>query len=210
MTAHAMQGDRDRCLEAGMNDYLSKPIEATQLNKMIDQWVSREPSGSASKRTGAKTPADSAPAKQPDKVHSESAPAAKNAKPTSQAPPLDVDKAVLAVGGDRALFDEALQAFLSNLDRMMDRLRSAVREQDAESLHATAHSLKGGASTIAAESVRFVAARLEELGSKGQVQSACELARELESEVVRLQDFVTTLHNRERTDDATTLSNSRG
>ena len=50
MTAHAMQGDRERCLEAGMNDYVTKPVDPQALAEALDKWLPKEEAGTTNKR----------------------------------------------------------------------------------------------------------------------------------------------------------------
>jgi len=211
MTAHAMQGDREKCIEAGMNDYLSKPIESARLEEIIRRWAGRRDAAAdaSSAGDGAETSVESPPTVAPVEPSGGAPPGANRTDASAADQPVDVDKALLMVGGDHGLLQVAFEAFLGNVGPMMERLQSALREGDAAMLRAAAHRIKGSASTIAAEYVRARAARLEELGCAGEVQEASELVDELESEVVRLQEFVTAILDQGRSDHEPTLSNSR-
>lgn len=168
MTAHARPSDRKRCLEAGRVDYPSKPINSKELQEMIEKW----------RRSETVLPK----------------PAAGNAPTARQSETsIDVEQALVLLGGDREIFDEVLAAFLENLPIVMDRLQAAIRDSDAKQLHATAHGLKGGASAIVAEPVRAIAERLEEMGRRGEASQAANELAELEAEVNRLRQMVTTI-----------------
>ncbi|MBI4581628.1 MAG: response regulator [Planctomycetes bacterium] len=168
MTAHARNEDRERCIAAGMNDYLAKPIDAEGLHRMVEKWRSR---GGA---PDAATPA----------------PSTGWALAARGELPFDLDKALLLLDGDRDLFDEVLAAFLEGLPRTLGRLQAAAREGDARQLSTVAHGLKGGAAAVAAEPVRLLAERLEALGEKGEVGTALTMIKELEAEIARLPQAV--------------------
>ena len=187
MTAHALASDRERCIAVGMNDYLCKPIRAEELEKMVEKWGYQQ--------SGVSKPPS---------------PDAKQGGTSKKAQPLDLDKALILLGGDRELFGEAVEAFLEDIPRIMDRLQSALQEGDTTQLYSTAHSLKGSASTLCAEPIRFVAQRIEQLGRQGEISDVAALVQELEAEVDRLQKLVTSIHPTREHDNDPTLSNSRG
>ncbi|MBU0717392.1 MAG: response regulator, partial [Planctomycetes bacterium] len=175
MTAHAMKGDRERCIEAGMDDYIAKPVKAEELRHMAEKWVST--SRASGEATGSGKPGQSG------RAHSTPQPKT----------PLDLQRALKQLGGDRELFDEVLVAFLDDLPRLASELQSAVSNADAERLHAAAHSLKGAASNICAEPTRYVAQELEKRGQQGELQEADSLLEELRQHLDRLQEFAATL-----------------
>ena len=114
MTACAMQGDRERCLSAGMDGYLAKPIRAAQLLETVEDVV----------RRGA------GPEKQ-----QEACPAEESA--------VDWPKALAVVQGDRDLLREVVQAFLVEAPQWLDDVRSSIGEGDRNVLQRTAHTIKG-------------------------------------------------------------------
>jgi CheY-like chemotaxis protein/HPt (histidine-containing phosphotransfer) domain-containing protein len=163
MTAHSMKGDRERCLTAGMSDYIAKPVSLEVIRTMIEKWV-RPTSDRAPRQDGG------APT------------------PTEGKSPLSIELALLNLGGDEELLREVLDSFIEMLPRQRDELRAACSQADAPRLGAVAHSLKGSASNVCAEPVRSLAARMEELVRTGNASDAASLLPELEQHLGRLKE----------------------
>ncbi|MBV9122991.1 MAG: response regulator, partial [Planctomycetes bacterium] len=158
MTAHAMKGDRERCLEAGMDAYVSKPIQMRDLFQAIDRLAPPE-----------------APGAEPEP----------SALPESQI--FDREAAVEEMGGSLELLREIAQVFLEDCPRMLGELRTALDDKDAVRLRRAAHSLKGSAANFSAPAAVEAAWKLEEMGRQGNLQGAAESLPELEQEVHRLR-----------------------
>ncbi|MCP4249747.1 MAG: response regulator, partial [bacterium] len=167
MTAHATEGDRQRCLEAGMDDYLTKPLQARQLREMADRWAS-----------------DVHPRRDPD---------SRDTVPAEPRRPLEIELALDQLGGDRGLFDEVLAMFLESAPTQLGDLRAALDRDDGAQLRLLAHSLKGAASNICAEPTRATAERLEQMGAEGETAAAEALLDELQQHLDRLRDHVESL-----------------
>ena len=174
MTAHALKGDRERCLKAGMNDYITKPIRAKELQQMVDRWKAAETSRA-------------------EMVSLEMTSGKKMSCNTREVQPVDVSRALEQLGDDRELFDEALVAFLDNVPRTLDDLQSAISHTNTEQLQLVAHGLKGAASNLCAEPTRCVAQQLEQMGQQGTLEGADSMLEELQRHLDRLQEFVASL-----------------
>jgi two-component system, sensor histidine kinase and response regulator len=159
MTAYAMKGDRERCLAAGMDSYISKPIQPRELWQAIEQLV----------------PA----ALSPNSDHQGSLSSANDI--------LDRVEALERVGGDRALFKELVEVFLADCPRLGKNIRDALAQGDAANLSRAAHTLKGAVSTFGAHPARTAAQQLELLGDKGDLTNAASLVAHLETELERLK-----------------------
>jgi PAS domain S-box-containing protein len=153
MTAHAMQGDRERCLEAGMDGYLAKPLDP----KIFLQTVET-----------AASPAHKA----------EVDPGTSTSEPTANESTL-----LARFNGDRKLVLTLATAFREDCPRMMVRIRSAIRVRNATALAEAAHALKGSIGNFGASSAFESAREVEKLAREGKLDGACELCRTLEKQI---------------------------
>lgn len=139
MTAAAVEGERERCLEAGMDDFLTKPVDPDALAATLALWLSDRPSAPA-------PPAPAAPA-----------------PPAAPVAGLDVERLDMLRDmspGDTTYLDRAIANFVANTPGQLEEIRTAVRAADAEALRASAHKLAGSASNLgvvdAAEAARVL------------------------------------------------------
>ncbi len=145
MTAHAMTGDRENSLKAGMNDHLTKPIDPEQLYAALIRWI--QPTR---REETADTPS-------PTQI-----PVAANALPPAL-PGIDIEQALRSVGGNRNLLVRLLRDFRNDYRDCDERLREAVTKGDLQFVQRTAHTLKGVAGNLGARALQDSADCLERL-----------------------------------------------
>ena len=160
MTAHAMKGDRERCLDAGMDDYISKPIDSGKLLALVN----RAGEGAAP----APAPAPAAPA------------------PVDGG--CDMDAFIERVGGDAELAREMAMLFIPDAIRLLEGLRVSIEAGDAERLRQEAHALKGAAGNFGAARVVAAAYELEMMGKSGDLSKAAGVFSELQPVAAALLD----------------------
>lgn len=159
MTAHAMKGDRERCLTAGMDGYTSKPIRIRQLEQAITQLIG---------------PPNSARGPVPE------------ADPSQYV--VDQPALLSGIGGDRQLLRELVRLFLADYPRHLAEIKEAIRLGDGGSLGKAAHTLKGSVGNFEAKKALAAAHRLELMGSDGNLDNAGEACVTLEIEMARLNN----------------------
>ncbi len=171
MTAHAMAGDRERCLEAGMDDYVSKPIRPGLLYETVEQYAT--PSDDAGHATPATTAVDDA-ATQCDPP---------TTAQTDVSSPLNLESALDRVGGDPATLVELASLFIEEWHRLGPEIRDAIDNRDAAALRRAAHTVKSSADLFGGIAARDLAADLERLGAKGTTKGAAERLASLGAEM---------------------------
>ncbi|MDD3353966.1 response regulator [Zoogloea sp.] len=159
MTAHAMKGDRERCLQAGMDGYLSKPVHAPDLvEALIHQVGSGDP---------------------PPPPATESAP---NGEPV-----FDREKVLANLGDDADLLAQLVAMYCEDEARMLAEIEAAIVAGDGEGLRNTAHALKGAVSNFCAKRAQAKAQQLERMGKEREIDTARQVFNELKDELDELR-----------------------
>jgi CheY-like chemotaxis protein len=179
MTAHAMTGDRERCLEAGMDAYVSKPLRPAELLAAIDGlFTSKNPVPNSGTELRHQAPAP----------HSAAEPA------------LDGPALLAGFRGNRRLLGEVIDVFLADSPKLMAAIQRAAEGRDAKALASSAHALKGSIGLFAQQEAYQIARRLERTATGGDlagVQDACAtLEREMASLRGQLGDLRKQLRRR--------------
>ncbi len=186
MTAHALKGDRERCLAAGMDDYIAKPIRARQLFEVVERYA---PGGAATVEELA-TSSDATDPMRSETISTEPAtplPHALEVEPgEDDSPAFDVQAALAAVGGDRGLLKEIVALFRAGAPGWLGELADALAAGDAARLRRIAHTLKNSAGYFGAGSTYDLALELEERGRNNDLVGAEAIRERLVVEVTRL------------------------
>ena len=162
MTAHAMKGDRERCLATGMDGYVSKPIRPDELLEAIESLVAEE-------------------------SDSEEATAGDGRGEVN----FDRDRALGVVGGDAELLDELVSLFLGDYPRLVSEIEQTISNGDAQGLMRAAHTLKGTIGTFGTKGAFNAALKLETIGRDGNLQGADTVFAHLQEELLNLEQQLT-------------------
>ncbi len=168
MTAHAMSGDRDRCLSAGMDDYISKPISATAVSKALSRVMEQSLKALNEANPNGAASADSSPGPSP----------------------FDFEASLAKFDGDRDFVNELCEIFLQTAPKMLDSLKSAAEQCDPRACGEAAHLIKGTVANFCANSSYAAALRLEQICRTEQLDEFHAAHQLLAVEVDRLIDAV--------------------
>jgi PAS domain S-box-containing protein len=169
MTALVMKGDRERCIAAGMDGYMSKPIRPQELDEILEKYAGT--AGAAASGAGAASAADAGAG-------------------ASGASCVRTEELLERIGGDRAFLAELLELFRADSPGQIARAREAAARGDAAGLQHVAHSLKGALKNLAAGTASRLAEEIEAMGQRGETTGVEGRLAALEREVARV---VTTL-----------------
>jgi signal transduction histidine kinase/CheY-like chemotaxis protein/ligand-binding sensor domain-containing protein len=188
MTAHAMKGDRERCLESGMDGYVSKPIQALELFDEIDRVIRRMPKGRLTL-----DPQRVPSGRSDNSSRSTTSPMVKSSSTVESPAVIDRAAALERVEGDVELLRELIELFLGDSAKLLSEVRESVVHGDERALERAAHKLKGPLGTLGAQATFDLAQRLEEMGRDGNLINAKTALHSLEKEIERLTSTLATL-----------------
>jgi CheY-like chemotaxis protein/HPt (histidine-containing phosphotransfer) domain-containing protein len=175
MTAHALKGDQDRCLAAGMDSYLSKPIKRDELIELVERLAGTKDNNLPSEDPRPKTQVAS-PKTQVQRP-----------KPQDPIPVFDLTDAISKCYGEYALFQDVADCLFCEAGALVEQMRAAIREGDAAELAKTAHRLKGTVSYLGAAPALEATQHAESIGRSGDLSAASAVLEKLAIELDRLK-----------------------
>ena len=156
LTADAMCGDRDKCLQAGMSDYLVKPIEPQQLADLLEKWLVTPPGGKVQPFLSQPPQGTQAVFNQAELLH--------------------------RLAGDKDLAHRIIAGFLDDVPRQLRLLNNQLAAGDARGVQQQAHTLKGAAASISAEALRAICSEVQEAAVARELNRAASLLPRLQEQ----------------------------
>jgi CheY-like chemotaxis protein len=162
MTAHTMEGDRENCLQAGMDDFVSKPVSARAIDDVLEKYLKC--------RTGTRT---------------------LSADPgRNESDPVEIPRLKEISGGDPEIERELIQLFLYGMEQHLQALSSAARAEDRVALQREVHSIKGASANLGARKIQEMMDRLEQICTGKDLARVPVLLAALEAEVARARAYL--------------------
>jgi CheY-like chemotaxis protein len=165
MTAHAMQGDREKCLASGMDDYLSKPVRPKDVRDMIEKWGGMAVVGSG-----------------PSQVT--------ETKTCAAEPPVDMARMMDLTDGNMDQLRELADMYFKQTQTQIGQMRDAVRDGKADQARRVAHSCAGASATLGMTRLVPLLRELEKLGASGTLTGAGGICEHIAEEFERIREFL--------------------
>jgi PAS domain S-box-containing protein len=180
ITSNAMKGDRQLCIEAGMDDYVPKPLSEGQFAKVLNKWIFR---------LERNRPKDNSKIIRPFQTNEPSV-EIQHSKITDIRVPFDPTSLLENVEHDEELFKHVLSLFKTSHPVAILTIKSALEQGNAEALYQSAHHLKGELLTLGHLSSAKMAGELEERARKGTLLDLNKLVEALETETQSIIDYI--------------------
>jgi CheY-like chemotaxis protein len=174
LSAHVLEEEKEKCRVAGMDNFLSKPIDREALDDLLDHFGRRVETVDAGDGSGGSPSAPEEPEGR------EGAPTEKD--------PFDLQEMAAFLDGDEEMLGELVTMFLEDSSHLFSRIRSGIVGGNASEVEAAAHQLKGSAANFRAPRVMEEAYRVETLGRDGDLEAAADVLPGLEEALGDLQE----------------------
>jgi HPt (histidine-containing phosphotransfer) domain-containing protein len=175
MTGNAMRGDREKCLRAGMNDYVPKPVNPQVLSEAIEKWLPPEK--------------DDVPVKAPAMIE-ERLHASVVQEKAKAVPVFDKPGMMARLMDDEGLARKVLQAFMGEMPQQIRTLKECLDSGDNAKATRQAHSIKGAVRNVGGEAMGEVAFEMETAGKAGNREAVLGLMPQLERQFDRLKEAI--------------------
>ena len=170
LTANAMQGHREKCIDAGMNDYLAKPINPKALAEIVYKWLPTDEQNNKKQEEGKN-----------------------NIEASSSLPVFDENSLLNRLSGEKELFAVVANVFLEDIPNQIKALHEVLEAGDIPNSELQAHKIKGAAANVSAEALQEVAHIMEKAANAGDLAAASKKLDELDKQFRLLQEAMKTI-----------------
>jgi HPt (histidine-containing phosphotransfer) domain-containing protein len=174
MTANAMEGDREKCLAAGMNDHVSKPIDPKELWAALAKWIK--------------------PGERDTPAHLQASNKNEDEITVPQLPGIDTSEGLARIGGSAASYIKILNKFASNQRHVIDELKVALGSGHRDEAERLAHTIKGVAGNLGAEKLRELSGVLETQLSDHGITDFAQSIRDVDIELQLVMDGINSIN----------------
>ena len=191
MTAGAMQDDRERCLEAGMDDYIAKPVNLDELARILSKWLPEDRSQRAEDRSQKSEVSDQGT--EEEDIRTEEAEWMKQESRNAficAKPLFDQDIFMTRMGHDSEMAEEIMSVYLESIPQNIEALKNHIEQGQKEGATREAHSIKGTSGNVSCLAMAEIADELEKAGWAGNFERMKALMAELERQIESRKELI--------------------